>query len=197
MQEKVELSDSIHEEGLKAAEAIRMGKVILYPTDTIWGLGCDIFNHNAVKRIFEIKARPENKPFILLVSSLQMLKRYVYIHPRVETLLAYHQKPLTLIYPKVRNLPEYLLAEDGSIAIRLGHDPFCKFLIDKIDKPIISTSANIGGEPFPKSFNEISPTVKEMVDHTVQLNIEKAEEEAQPSIIATFNHKGELDFLRT
>ena len=197
MQENGDLSYSIQDEALKAAEAIRMGKVILYPTDTIWGLGCDIFNENAVKRIYEIKERPLNKPFILLVSNLEMLKRYVFIHPRVETLLVYHQKPLTLIYPKVEHLPDYLCGEDGSIAIRLTHDSFCQYLINKIDKPIISTSANLGGQPFPQNFSDVSSEIKEMVDYTVELNIVKSDEEAQPSIIATFNHKGELNFIRT
>ncbi len=197
MEESRHLSPKLQEEVHKALEAVKKGRVILYPTDTIWGLGCDITNQSAVERIYEIKNRPRTMPLILLVSSIKMLKDYVEIHPRIETLLSYHKKPLTLIYPKTRNLPEYILSKDGSIGIRVAQDDFCQVLISQLEKPIVSTSANMTGEPYPKSYDDIDPEVKKLADHIVDYQPALAEEEVMPSIIATFNHKGELDFIRT
>jgi L-threonylcarbamoyladenylate synthase len=196
MQENSELSYTLQQEVEKAASIIRRGRVILYPTDTIWGLGCDIYNESAVKRIYEIKERPSDKPFILLVSSIEMLKRYIVdIHPRVETLLTHHVQPLTIIYEANEELPPYLVAPDGTVAIRVTHDPFCKALIHLIDQPIISTSANVSNEDFPTSFDMISPQILEMTDDIIHINMPTDGERA-PSVIASFNHKGELEILR-
>jgi len=171
------------------------GGIILYPTDTIWGIGCDAFNLKAIENIYKIKRRPRELPFILLVSSIAMLKRYVNIHPRLETLLVYHKKPLTLIYTEVDGLPEGILSEEGTIGIRVTLDPFCRDIIHKLDGPLVSTSANISGDPFPKSFHDISADIIRNMDYIVN-HRQKDTEEGLPSVLAEFNKKGDLFFIR-
>jgi len=171
------------------------GGIILYPTDTIWGIGCDAFELEAVEKIYKIKNRPREMPFVLLVSSIVMLKRYVNIHPRLETLLVYHKKPLTLIYDEVYGLPESILSEDGTIGIRVTHDPFCQDVINRLDAPIVSTSANVSGEKFPKFYDEVSSEIIDLMDYSVKYRRDDREEKI-PSVIAEFNKKGELIFIR-
>ena len=198
MQETEQLSSIIQEEIQRAKEALRKGRVLLYPTDTVWGLGCDIHNESAVKRIYEIKQRPSDKPFVLLVHSIEMLKKYIErIHPRIETLLTHHVQPLTIIYKANDLLPDYLLSEERTVAIRVTHDPFCKHLIQLIDKPLISTSANVSGVPYPNSYEDIEERVIEMADDVINPELERDAIPHYPSVIATFNHKGELNFIRT
>lgn len=185
-----------YDEIVGVTAALKKGFVILYPTDTIWGLGCDMTNQSAVKRIFEIKQRDPDKSFILLVDSLAMLKRYVpNLHPRIETLLAYHQKPLTLVYDQFLNIPDHLVSSDGTVAIRICMDPFCQSVISEFGKPIVSTSANISGDPYPRLYSEISEAIKNKVDYIVEYGRDFMEER-QPSVVARFNRKGDLDFLR-
>ena len=130
-------------------ETLRTGGIILHPNDTVWGLACNAFNEASVERLRQIKKRPVKKPFILLASSLEMVRRYVtYIHPRLETLLQYHQRPLTVIYEQVCDLPEYLLTAEKAAAIRVSLDPFTQSLINKLGNPLISTSANFTAEPY-------------------------------------------------
>ena len=180
----------------KTAAIIREGKVILYPTDTIWGLGCDARNEKAVQKIYTLKGRRPEKAFLVLVNSIEMLKQYVVdIHPRVETLLVYHNRPLTLIYNKAKNLPNVSISEDGSIGIRISQDPFCKELISKCGGPIISTSANISEEPAPRFYREISEKIRSQVDHIVNYR-QDDEVERQASVIATFDLEGEIVILR-
>ena len=178
-------------------DVINRGGILLYPTDTIWGLGCDPFNKDAVERVLQLKNREAEKAFILLVDSVEMLKKYVErLHPRVETLLFYHTRPLTIIYDNPIDLPKGIIASDGSIAIRVTTDPFCKHLIHQFGKPIISTSANVSGEPYPPNFGAISTDIIKGVDYVV--GIRQAEEkEVQPSVIATVNANGELEFIRS
>ena len=172
------------------------GGTILYPTDTIWGLGCDATNPEAVGKIYELKHRQLDKPFVLLVSSLEMLKDYVeHVHPRVETLLLFHQRPLTIIYEKAKNLPSISHGSNGSVAIRVTLDPFCKELIEAFGKPLVSTSANISNEPFPNHFGEISSAVIVGVDHVVKYRT-MDKNMNQPSVIAKLGGNGELEFLR-
>ena len=172
------------------------GKVLLYPTDTIWGIGCDPFREDTVKRIAQIKQRPQQLPFILLASSVDMIHDYTdSLHPRVETLLTIHTKPLTIVYPSAKNLPDYLLANDGSIAIRICQDAFCQEMIQQFGKPIVSTSANISGQPFPSRFGEISSSILRSVDYVARLRQNEVSE-TQPSVIATFTQNGQLEFLR-
>lgn len=191
-----QMSPKLHLEADKAVSALRMGHVILYPTDTIWGLGCDIENEYAVKRIHEIKERPADKPLIILVDSIETLKRYIrHIHPRVETLLIYHDQPLTIVYQASSEAPPYLCTSENTIAIRVTLDPFCRALIKGLGRPITSTSANISTQAFPTSYEHIESLIKEKTDYIVDPTLDP-EEERQPSVMATFNHKGELDFIR-
>lgn len=179
-----------------AAAALKSGHVILYPTDTIWGLGCDPENESAVERIYHIKKRNRAQKLLLLVSSIEMLRQYVpQIHPRIETLLVYHQQPLTLLYRNTIKIPPYLIANEGTVAIRVVNHQFCKELITRFGKPLVSSSANISGDPFPKTFNEISKQIKDQVDHIVSLE-QHLDEEKAPSVLASFNNKGELEFIR-
>ncbi|MEE9372640.1 MAG: L-threonylcarbamoyladenylate synthase [Saprospiraceae bacterium] len=174
---------------------ITNGGIILYPTDTIWGIGCDVFQLDAVEKVYKIKSRPRILPFVLLVSSIVMLKRYVNIHPRLETLMEYHKKPLTLIYEEVNSLPESALSEDGTIAMRVANDPFCQRIIEQLDSPMISTSANVTGYAFPKSFYEVTDNILKHMDYVVQYRQTDREERLQ-SVMAEFNHKGEMQFIR-
>lgn len=177
---------------------LNKGGLILYPTDTTWSIGCDATNANAIDRIFDLKQRDKNKPFVVLVSSLEMLAKYVeHLHPRIETLLVYHQRPLTIIYDNAKNLPDSVQTQDGRVGIRLVQDPFCKAMIDAFGKPIISSAANIGAVPLPTHFGEISSAVITGVNYVVRHRRQDRNME-QPSVIARMmdDGSGELEFLR-
>ncbi|MBK8778456.1 MAG: L-threonylcarbamoyladenylate synthase [Saprospiraceae bacterium] len=132
-----------------AVDILLDGGVILYPTDTIWGLGSDILHQEAVEKIYSLKKRERWQPLILLVSSIDMLKSYaINIHPRLENLLNVHGQPLTVIYDQVMGIPSYLRAKNGSVGIRICTDPYCIQLIEALGRPITSTSANLSGQPF-------------------------------------------------
>lgn len=153
----------------EATEALKNGQVILYPTDTIWGIGCDATNENACQRILEIKQRPENKSFILLADSFQMIEKYIPAFPDVCYDLAdLAERPLTIIYPNAKGLAPSVLAEDGSVGIRLTKDPICLKLIHSIRKPLVSTSANLSGGLHPTCFDEINPLILQGVDAIVR-----------------------------
>lgn len=170
--------------------------LILYPTDTIWGIGCDATNEDAVQRIFDLKKRPYDKPFVILVNSIEMLKNYVeHVHPRVETLLMYHVQPLTIIYDQAKNLPPIAHAPDGSVAIRVVQDSFCRELIQQFGKPLVASSANIIEKPYPANFGGISSDVITGVDYVVKWK-QGEKKLGQPSVIAKFSKKEELVFLR-
>ncbi|MBL7825757.1 MAG: threonylcarbamoyl-AMP synthase [Saprospiraceae bacterium] len=178
------------------AALLRKGSVICYPTDTIWGIGCDAFNEHSVARIIEIKGRIPDKGFILLVSSIEMLKRYVpKLHPRIETLLSFHQRPLTVIYERTVGLPDFVKAPNGSIAIRVATDQFCQELIETFNGPIVSTSANKSGEPFPPTFGSISSEILGTVDYVVKYR-QDDKEPGEPSAIAKLDRHLELEFIR-
>ena len=180
----------------KTINTLHEGGTILFPTDTIWGIGCDATNAEAVKKIYQIKNRPSDKPLIILASSTTMVKEYVkQIHPKIETLLIYHQRPITVIYEKAKNLPEELISKDQSIAIRIPQDQFCRMLVEKFGKPLVATSANISNEPFPKSFGEIQSTILKRVDHIVPYR-QNEEITSEPSVIIRMSQKGDLEFLR-
>jgi len=171
-------------------------KVILSPTDTVWGLGCSAMSELAVKKIYSLKERDHNKPFILLVHNVQLLKQYIKnIHPRIETLIHYHQRPLSIIYEVNNNIPVYLKSTEDTIAIRVTKDPLLIELIQKLGHPLVSTSANIQGEPTPELFSQIDSRIIEKVDYVFKEG-RKINEKKSPSMLIKFNEEGELVFLR-
>ncbi len=180
----------------QVAKLLLSGGIICYPTDTIWGIGCDVRRTDAIERINKLKGRPPGKAYVLLVSSIDMLKDYVKtLHPRIETLLNYHQRPLTIIYPEARNLPPEAVAPDGSVAIRVTRSRLCRELIEAIGAPLVSTSANVSGQPYPKNFGEISSEIIENVDYVSKENRWDLSD-AQPSTIAIATENGILEFVR-
>lgn len=149
-----------------ALKTLRAGGVILYPTDTVWGLGCDATNSEAVKKIFSIKQRAGNKSLIILVNSPGMLERYVDNPPEVALQIAeLTENPLTIVYDRGRSLAEGVASADGSVGVRICADPFCDELITALRKPLVSTSANISGSDAPAIFDEISEELKASVDY--------------------------------
>ncbi len=159
---------TIADEAKKAVEVMRKGGVILYPTDTVWGIGCDATNPEAVKRVYEIKRRTDSKALLLLVDSADRLARYVGNVPAVAwDLIELTDKPLTIIYDGARNLAPNLIAEDGSVGIRVTSELFSKELCYRFQKAVVSTSANISGEPTPANFSEISQEIIDAVDYVV------------------------------
>lgn len=185
---------------LKAVQAaedeLLVGNVILYPTDTVWGLGCDAENGQAVKKIFKIKEREESKSMIVLVSDVNMLRHYITAIPEnFEALVEAQQRPTTFVLSGAKNLPRELIAEDGSIGIRIAKDEFCHRLMLQIGRPLVSTSANVSGEPSPRTFSEISEKIKERVDYVVQWRQDE-EVEARPSRIVKIDESGRQTVIR-
>lgn len=164
--------------------ALKAGGTILYPTDTIWGIGCDATDAAAVERVIEIKHRPANKSFVILVADEQDILRYT-ASPDLEvfTYLQRVTKPTTVIYQHALGLPDNAIGADGSVAIRIVQDPFCRQLIRRFRKPILSTSANISGQPAPGIFAEIAAEVIENVDYVVEHRRNDTRPSAPSSII--------------
>ena len=157
-----------------AVKALKAGDVILYPTDTVWGLGCDATLDNAVQRIFYLKKRDDAKSVIILVSDADMLARYVrQIPPMAIDLLEINDKPMTIIYPEGVGLSAKVIAEDGSVAIRIPQNEFCVEMIRAFGKPIVSTSANISGEETPACFAEINAEILDGAEHIVEPSLEE------------------------
>jgi L-threonylcarbamoyladenylate synthase len=153
----------------KSLNVLKSGGIILYPTDTIWGLGCDPTNPDAVEKIFRIKSRSENKSLLILVNGENMLERYAADIPEiVYELTSVSDTPLTIIYHRGKNLAQGVCGEDGSIGIRICHDEFCNELITRFRKPIISTSANLSGRPSPEHFGNIDKSLIESVEYVVK-----------------------------
>ena len=178
-----------------AIKALKEGKTILYPTDTIWGLGCDATNETACQRIMEIKKRPANKSFVLLADSFQMIEKYIPEFPEVCYDLAdLAEKPLTIIYPNAKGLAASVLGEDGSVGIRLTKDPICLKLIRSIGKPLVSTSANISDESHPTCFDEIALEIKEGVDAIVKDRL--TEKRTAPSQIIKIGLDSSIQIIR-
>jgi L-threonylcarbamoyladenylate synthase len=172
------------EEIKKAVEVLQNGGIILYPTDTIWGIGCDATNPEAVKRVYEIKQRIDSKALLVLLDSENRLQQYVSEVPEVAwELIEVTDKPLTLIYSGAKNLAPNLIADDGSVGIRIANDEFCEKLIGRFKKPIVSTSANISGHSAPAIFDEISDDIKSGVDYIVQHRQDDISKKPASSII--------------
>lgn len=185
---------------LKAIEhavlVLRQGGIILYPADTIWGIGCDPLNEDAVAKVFELKGRPPEKSLIILVHDIEKVYEVAAsVHPRVDTLLHYHERPLTVIYPKATKTYKHLAAKDGSIGVRVVKFGFCHELLTQFGQPLVSTSANISGQPSPTSFGTISSQIISRVDYALPAYTEK-DMTGSPSVIAKYDEHGELDFLR-
>ncbi|WP_299821049.1 L-threonylcarbamoyladenylate synthase [uncultured Pontibacter sp.] len=179
-----------------AEEEIILGNVILYPTDTVWGIGCDAENARAVKKIFKIKEREESKSMILLMADLDMLKHYVKEVPaELEQLLQEQERPTTFVLSGAQNLPQEVIAEDGSIAVRITKDEFSHRLIRQVGRPIVSTSANISGQGTAAAFKDVSESIKERVDHVVRWRQDEAVD-AKPSRIIKIEPDGKQSILR-
>lgn len=175
---------------------MREGGVILYPTDTIWGIGCDATNEDAVRRVYEIKQRQDSKAMLVLVDSSVKVDFYVRDVPEVAwDLIDLADKPLTIIYSGARNLAANLLAEDGSVGIRVTNEDFSKRLCQQLRKAIVSTSANISGQPSPKNFSEISEEVKSAVDYIVGYRQEEMSN-PKPSSIIKLDKGGVIKIIR-
>lgn len=180
----------------RLAMYLEQGKLILYPTETIWGIGCDATNITAISRIDTLKKRGADKNYILLVDSLVRLKECVaYVPPKASKLIDYHQRPLTIIYERPQNLPQELLAPDGSIAIRVTKDPFCQALVASFGKPIVSTSANTSGAPYPGQYSDIEERILRGVDAVAEYRQEEGIR-SQPSTIVKVIDGEELIFVR-
>ena len=180
----------------KACEVLRKGGVILYPTDTIWGLGCDATNEEAVKRIYEIKQRSDTKSMLTLLDSANQLDRYVNDLPEIAfELIEVANKPLTIIYSGAKNLAKNLIAPDGSIGIRITKEDFSQKLCKKFGKPIVSTSANFSGEASPSNFSEINKEIFRLVDYTVNYRSNEMQK-SKPSSIIRLEKNGVIKIIR-
>ena len=181
----------------KALAVLKSGGTILYPTDTVWGLGCDASNETAVEKIFKIKKRAEEKSLVLLLATEDSLYHYSNkIHPAIFEYLNKVPKPTTVIYEDAKNLPAKLVQEDGTIAIRLIKDDFCVELIKALGQPLVSTSANISGEPTPMKFEDISKEIKNAVDYIVQQRSKEVNVNVSASSIIKMDKEGEIIIIR-
>lgn len=174
---------------------LQQGDVILYPTDTVWAIGCDAHNQQAVERIVQITQNLDNKGLITLVDGVPCLQQYVqYIPEKALNLIEYHVRPLTIVYPNARVLPAAVLAPDGSAAIRVCKDVFCKEIIKLLGRAILSVSANIAGKPHPQSFSDIDQRIVEAVD-VVAVHRQKEQKESALSPIVRIADNGDLIFI--
>lgn len=176
-------------------QTLKSGGTILYPTDTIWGIGCDATNIDAIEKIFEIKKREKTKSMIILVESEKRLQDLVDVPEMAWEIMDLSEKPVTIIYDHPRNLPKELLAEDGSVGIRLVKNDFLKKLISKLNKPLVSTSANFSGEKSPMKFSDISHEIVDSVDFVVEENQDKVSEYSGSSIIRVWSD-GRIKVIR-
>lgn len=179
----------------KTLEVLKNRGVTLYPTDTVWGIGCDATSEEAVAKVFAIKKRSESKSLVILVDGFDMLKKYIPKVPKaVIALLSKTTNPTTIIYDNPVGLAKNVVAADNTVAIRMVQNEFCRELIRLFGKPIVSTSANISGNPTPKSFNEIEMSILDSVDYVVNLHRDEVNEKS--STILRVNDKGDITVLR-
>ena len=180
----------------KALEVLKSGGVILYPTDTIWGLGCDATNEAAVEKILQIKNRPAEKSLIVLLDVDSKLQSYVAEIPEVAyNLIEYAENPLTIVFSNAKNLAQNVINADGSIGIRIVKHDFCTPLVQRLRKPIVSTSANLSGKPSPNYFDDIDPEILESVDYVVDFEQENRTQK-KPSTIMKLSPGGQFEFIR-
>jgi len=180
----------------KCLAVLKSGGIFLYPTDTIWGIGCDATNEAAVSKIFTLKERHDSKSMIILLDMTGRVPGYINEVPQqAYELMELSEEPLTLVLPGAKNLAKNLVAEDGSVGIRIAMDEFCKNLIGRFRKPVVSTSANISGENSPADFSDISDKIKAGVDYIVGLR-QNEKSGRKPSTIIRVGLNGEIKFIR-
>lgn len=180
----------------KACEIMQQGGVILYPTDTVWGIGCDATNSDAVERVFQIKKRADNKAMLVLLDNPAKLQTYVQDVPDIAwDMIDLTDSPLTIIYEGAKNLAPNLVSEDGCIGIRITDELFSKELCKQFRKPIVSTSANVSGSATPLFFYEISDEIKQSVDYIVQFR-QKDITKTKPSSIVKLLKNGTINIIR-
>lgn len=186
----------LEQEIKNSIEILRKGGIILYPTDTIWGIGCDATNAEAVTKIYQIKQREDSKSMLVLIDKVGRIPSYIAKMPDLAwDLVELSEKPLTIIYPNAKNLAKNLIAPDGFIGIRVVNNEFCSKLIGRFGKPIVSTSANISGKTSPKSFYDIDEEIKEKVDHIVSEEFDHSLSD-KPSGIIMLGINGEIKVIR-
>lgn len=173
-----------------AFEVIQNGGIILYPTDTVWGIGCDATNSEAVQKVFKLKKRIESKSMIALVSGDRMLYQiFNEIPENAFQIWDLSEKPTTLILDNPKNIAKEIIAEDNSVGIRIVKEPFCFNLMERMKKPLVSTSANLSGDPTPKSFSEINPEIIKGVDYVVNLHQDKKMDKPSTIIKLTLDNR--------
>jgi L-threonylcarbamoyladenylate synthase len=186
----------MHDDIKKALEVLKSGGIILYPTDTIWGIGCDATNEKAVEKIYQIKKREDSKSMLVLMENPALLERYVTEVPEIAwDLIEIATTPLTIIFSKAKNLAKNLIAEDGSIGIRFTKEAFSSQLLQRFRRPLVSTSANISGEKSPAYFDEISEEIRNQVDYVVEYR-QDDNTPSQPSSIIKLGVGGQIEIIR-
>ena len=186
----------MNEDLKNACDVLRKGGLILYPTDTIWGIGCDATNEEAVQRVYTLKQRADNKAMLLLLGNEARLESYVQEVPEIAwSLIEVADRPLTLIYPGASNLAPNLIADDGSVGIRITREECSRRLCEQFRRPVVSTSANISGQPAPHTFQEIAEEIKQGVDYIVQYRQDDLTA-AQPSSIIKLGAGGLFQIIR-
>ena len=187
--------EKLLEEVKNCAKIISEGGLILYPTDTVWGIGCDATNEGAVNKIYTLKKRADTKTMICLVADDFMLEQHVKKVPEVAyDIMDLATKPTTIVYDNPIGVAKNLIAADNTLAVRVASDKFCQYLIKKIKKPIVSTSANISGQPTPRNFKEISDEILKGVDYVV--NLDRDKEKSAPSSIIKLGNDGTVKVIR-
>lgn len=185
----------MEEEIERTLEVLKKGGIILYPTDTVWGIGCDATNPQAVERIYKLKKRDDNKAMICLVNSVKMLEQFVDEVPDpAYDVIEYSNKPTTIIYDNPVRVANNLVGPDETLGIRVVKEPFCEKLIYKFRKPLVSTSANISGQPTPNSFAQIAPEILKGVDYIVNLHHSKISD--KPSAIIKIGNDRSVKVIR-
>lgn len=185
----------MHEEIQKAYETIQSGGIILYPTDTVWGIGCDATNADAVAKIYALKQRAETQSMIVLMNGEKMMYNVFREIPEVAwQVLDLSENPTTLILDNPKNVAKNVIGSDNTLGIRLVKEPFCYKLMERMKKPLVSTSANISGQPTPKSFAEISPEIVNGVDYVVNLHRDKIS--GKPSTIIKLTSDSQVKIIR-
>ena len=189
------MTEKLKEEIRKTLEVLRNGGVILYPTDTIWGLGCDATNDDAVRRIFEIKKRSDHKSMLVLLDDAGKIASYADVPDIALDLIEVADKPTTIIYPNAKRLAPSLVAEDGTIGIRITREEFTVSLLHRFNRPLVSTSANISGMPSPRFYAEVSDEIRNAVDYIVDYR-RNDHQPVAPSSILKIGMKGEIEIIR-